>query len=145
MNRRDNSHVAPGFELIKMKISQRQRSNEMAFDKEILALFKPVVVPITIEYKGNLVQMHAKELSAKQVFAMQKKQKAGAAADSDEFMVSLIAESLCDENGAPKVTYEEARDLFDSSINAFNKVAEAVATAVGLRSEVKADGTVKNV
>jgi hypothetical protein len=111
----------------------------MTFDKNLLLkTFAPKVVPIKVEFDGKTVDLFARELSARQVFELQAAQKKDGA-DAESFTSSLIAQTLCDENGKPVMTEAETRSLAEMQVKAYNKLAEAVAIAVGL-GKVEAEG-----
>lgn len=107
----------------------------MTFDKEALfSMFQPKVVPISVEHDGTTMELFARELSADQVFRLQDKQKAQKKGDQDNegFTISLLSQSLCDESGKLVLSEAEAKRLAGMQVGAFNKVAKAVAEAVGL-------------
>lgn len=113
----------------------------MTFDKNLLLkTFAPRVVPIKVEYDGKVVELFARELSARQVFELQATQKEKGTVDNEAFTEALISQTLCDADGKPVLTKTEARSLAEMQVKAFNALAEAVAKAVGLNlPEVKAE------
>jgi type II secretory pathway predicted ATPase ExeA len=113
----------------------------MNFDKAgLLQMFAPKVVPITLELDGQSASLYVKELDAAQVFDLQEKRKANS--DNRTFAVMLIASALCDEEGKPVLTVEEAKDLMKFKIQAFNRLAEKIAQAVGLSEQEPEPGKV---
>src|SRR5512146_2819743 len=117
----------------------------MAFDrKAFLKLFAPRVVQISVMHGDEEVKLYARELSTRQVFQLQEKQKREEK-NSQDFMFGLIAQALCDENGEPVMSFEEAKELADMEVQAFNRLGTAVAKAVGLQGPEKADEKPGNV
>lgn len=111
----------------------------MSFDRNALfAMFKPKVVPVTVDVGDDKFEVFVKELSAAQVFDLQKKQKAVKDKDkTDEaankaFALLLLSEALCDENGEKVMDTAEAQGLLSMKVAAFNRITEVVAEAVGL-------------
>lgn len=108
----------------------------MTFDKDVLfSMFQPKVVPITVEHDGATMELYVRELSADQVFRLQDQQKKNGQ-DNEGFTISLLARALCDENGKSVIDEKEAKRLASMQVGAFNKVAKAVAEAVGLTPDV---------
>lgn len=102
----------------------------------LLAMFKPKVVPVSVEVGDDKFEVFVKELSAAQVFDLQKKQKTVKDKNDEgankQFALLLLSEALCDEGGEKVMTTEQAQGLLSIKVAAFNKLTEVVATAVGL-------------
>jgi len=106
--------------------------NVNGFDRAaLMAMFKPKVVPITVQVGDDVMHLFVKELSAAEVFELQELQKEKGA-DGKMFAIRLVSKTLCMEDGQPALTLEEAKELTQLKIQAFNKMAEAIAMAVGL-------------
>lgn len=117
----------------------------MTFDKRLLLkTFAPRVVPIKVDYDGKVVDLFVRELSARQVFDLQAVQKKEGA-DNESFTTALVAQALCDEEGKPVFNLEEAKELSGMQVRAFNKMAEAIAVAVGLQPVKKEEEKAPNV
>jgi hypothetical protein len=101
------------------------------FDKkQLLEMYAPKVVSITVDHDGKKVDLFVRELSAKQVFDLQRVQKNNP--DHEMFSIQLVAQALCDEKGNLVLTEEDARELAGMKVGAFSKLSEAVAKGIGL-------------
>jgi hypothetical protein len=104
------------------------------FDKQsLLTMYAPKIVPIEVTVDGVSQAFFVKQLSAKKVFSLQDVQRSKGA-NNQEFALLLISEALCDEDGKPVISREEARALLEVRIDAFNDLVGKIAQAVGLNA-----------
>lgn len=112
----------------------------MSFDKSVLfSMFRPKVVSITVEHDGNTLECFVRELSAEQVFRLQEMQKKNDS-DNEAFTINMLSQALCDEDGKPVLTRDDAKKLKDMQVAAFNKLAQAVANSIGLSAKKDDEG-----
>lgn len=102
---------------------------------DLIDLFKPRIVPVKVEFDGQTADVYVRELSARQVFDLQRMSGKKEENNAERFSVKLVSEAICDEEGKRQYSEQDAAKLLGLRAPAFNALVDAVAKATGLKRD----------
>ena len=106
----------------------------MNFDRAaLLAMFKPAVVEVDLTINDKTCHLYVKQLSAAEVFALQDASKKNS--DNRAFSNRLLSAAICDAEGNSVLSEKEAGELAEMTVGSYNKLAEVVAEACGIKAD----------